>query len=79
MDSIQNGPSGGPRLSGKPLQAAIAASHDSKIAMSLLEDARISFAFDWSVLKGFFTARDQKILPALKNSRTRYSEKSSGL
>lgn len=54
------------RLAAKPLQAAIAAGHGAEVAISVLEDAEIPFAFDWSVPDGYFTDRNQEIPPGVE-------------
>jgi len=54
------------RMAGKPLQAAIAAGHGTEVAVSLLEDADVPFAFDWSVPEGFFTDRGRDVPPGVE-------------
>lgn len=54
------------RLAGKPLQAVVAAGHGAEVAVTLLEDAEIPFAFDWSVPEGYFTDRNQEIPPGIE-------------
>jgi len=54
------------RLAGKPLQAVIAAGHGAEVALSVLEDADVSFAFDWSVPDGYFTDRGRDIPPGVE-------------
>lgn len=54
------------RLAGKPLQAAVAAGHGVEVAVSLLEDAEMPFAFDWSVPEGYFTDRGHDVPPGVE-------------
>lgn len=58
------------RVAGKPLQAAVAAGHGAEVAVTLLEDANVPFAFDWSVPSGYFTDRDQDIPPGVEEVST---------
>lgn len=54
------------RLAGKPLQAVVAAGHGAEVALSVLEDADVPFAFDWSVPDGYFTDRGRDIPPGVE-------------
>lgn len=54
------------RLANKPLQAAIAVGHGAEVAVSLLDDAEVPFAFDWSVPEGYFTDRGEAIPPGVE-------------
>jgi thioredoxin reductase (NADPH) len=54
------------RLAGKPLQGVVAARHGAEVALSMLEDADVSFAFDWSVPNGYFTDRGRDIPPGVE-------------
>jgi len=54
------------RLAGKPLQAVVAAGHGAEVALSVLEDADVPFAFDWSVPQGYFTDRGRDIPPGVE-------------
>jgi hypothetical protein len=54
------------RLAGKPLQAVVAAGHVAEVALSVLEDAEVPFAFDWSVPEGYFTDRGHHMPPGVE-------------
>jgi len=54
------------RLAGKPLQAAVAAGHGAEVALSVLKDADVPFAFDWSVPEGYFTDRGRDVPPGVE-------------
>jgi thioredoxin reductase (NADPH) len=54
------------RLAGKPLQAVVAAGHGAEVALSVLKDADVTFAFDWSVPEGYFTDRGRDIPPGVE-------------
>lgn len=54
------------RLADKPLQAIVSAGHGAEVAVSLLEDAEVSFAFDWSVPDGYFTDRGRDVPPGVE-------------
>jgi len=54
------------RLAGKPLQAVVAAGHGGEVAVAVLEDAEVPFAFDWSVPEGYFTDRGHDVPPGVE-------------
>ncbi|WP_353633206.1 FAD-dependent oxidoreductase (plasmid) [Halobacterium sp. NMX12-1] len=54
------------RLAGKPLQAVVSAGHGGEVAVAVLEDAEVPFAFDWSVPEGYFTDRGHDVPPGVE-------------
>ncbi|MDY7081257.1 MAG: FAD-binding protein [Halobacteria archaeon] len=53
------------RLAGKPLQAVVSAGHGAEVAVSLIGDTDLPYAFDWAVPEGYFTDRGRDIPPGV--------------